>query len=278
MEDKKIVYVEDNKFNIKLVQGLGEKLGYKIKAFENPKEGLKYCLENEVDLVLVDYMMPEMNGIDFVKELKKFKPQVPTVMITALNEISLRKEAALNGIDSFLPKPLDFPVFKQTVNRLLNKEKLEEEDNYIQDILDSQKNLIIIFENNLIKDVNKHFLNFFGYSKRDDVDNKFFSYFVKEEGFAYGDNYDEFLHNVINHSHIAKVKKGSRDYIFKVIPVIYRKKNRVILTFEDITHERQLEEEIEVLKREKEKLKVKLLECNLDNLSFFERLKKLFLG
>ena len=274
---KNIVYVEDNKFNIKLIQGLGEKLGYDIKAFEEPKEGLKYCLDNDVDLVLVDYMMPEMNGIDFVKELKKVKPDIPIAMITAINEISLRKEAALNGIDAFLPKPIDFLSFKNTVTKLLSKEE-EQEDNYLQDILDSQNSLIVVFENKIIKDVNKKFLHFFGYPSKDMADNKFFKNFVMEQNLAWGDNYDEFIQNVINNSHIAKVRKGNKEYIFKITPVIHRNKNRVILSFEDITNLEKLKEEIKELKNAQEKLKEKLQQNSLENLGFFGRLKKLFLG
>ena len=274
---KNIVYVEDNKFNIKLIHGLGEKLGYDIKAFEDPKEGLEYCLGNDVDLILVDYMMPGMNGIDFVKELKKVKPNIPIAMITAINEISLRKEAALNGIDAFLPKPIDFASFKNTVAKLLTKEE-EQEDNYLQDILDSQNSLIVVFENKSVKDVNKHFLYFFGYSSKDMVDNKFFKFFVMEKNFAWGDNYDEFIQNVINNSHTAKVKKDTKEYIFKITPVIHRNKNRVILSFEDITTLEKLKQEIKTIEQEKEKLKEKLQQNSLDNLGFFGRLKKLFLG
>ena len=274
---KNIVYVEDNKFNIKLVQGLGEKLGYDIKAFEDPKEGLKYCLENDVDLILVDYMMPEMDGIAFVKELKKIKPEIPIAMITALNEISLRKEAALNGIDAFLPKPLDFLSFKQMVKRLLEKEE-NKEDNYIQDILDAQNSLVVIFENKIIKDVNKRFLNFFGYPSKDMVDNKFFKSFVIGNNLVWGKDYDDFINNVTKSARIAKVKKEDKEYIFKVTPVIQRKKNRVVLIFEDITEMEKLKEENAQLKKEKEKLQKKLNESSLENLGFFGKLKKLFLG
>ena len=275
---KNIVYVEDNKLNIKLIQGLGEKLGYDIKAFEDPKEGLKYCLDNDVDLILVDYMMPGMNGIDFVKELKKTKPDIPIAMITAINEISLRKEAALNGIEAFLPKPIDFLSFKQIVIKLLNKEETKEEDNYVQDILDSQRNLIIVFENKIVKDVNKHFLHFFNYPAKEMVDNKFFRFFVIEENFAWGNNYDEFIQNVINKSHFAKMKKNNKEYIFRIIPVVHRNKNRVVLTFEDITEMEKLKEENKMLKKSKEKLEKKLQQNDLKNLGFFGRLKKLFLG
>lgn len=274
---KNIVYIEDNKFNIKLVQGLGEKLGYNIKAFDDPKKGLEYCIKNDVDLILVDYMMPGMNGIDFVKELKKVKPNIPIAMITAVNEISLRKEAALNGIEAFLPKPIDFFSFKQVVNKLLEEED-EGEDNYIQDVLDALNNPIIIFENKAIKDVNKHFLNFFGYSSKDMIDDKFFTFFVMGDNLAWGKNFDEFIQNVINRSHKAKVRKGDSEYIFNITPVIHKKKNRIILNFEDITKWEKLKEEINTLQREKEKLKEKLQQNSLENLGFFGRLKKLFLG
>ena len=274
-KDYNIIYIEDNRFNIKLIQNLAEKLGLEIKAFENPKEGLEYCKNNDVDLLLVDYMMPELNGIDLVNLLKKEKPDVPIVMITALDDLKLRKKATLSGIDAFLPKPVNVNDFKETIFRLLNDEE-EVEDTFVKDVLDAEDDLILVLENKIIKHVNKRFLSFFDYINESEVDFKFLKSFAIEDKYAWGDNIDEFIQNVLKKSNLVKVKKDDKVYFFRVKITIYKHKGRIILIFKDITNEIKLQEENKELKNKIASLERKLRD--LEDAGFFERLKMLFVG
>ena len=270
-----IVYIEDNRFNIKLIQNLGEKLGFNIKAFENPKEGLEYCLDNDVDLLLVDYMMPELNGIDLVNMLKKEKPDIPIIMITAIDDLKLRKTATLTGIDMFLPKPVNANDFKEAVFKLLeDKDGLE--DTLVKDVIDVEDDLILILENKKIVHANKSFLNFFEYINESEVNFDFLRYFTIEDKYAWGGNIDEFLQSVLKKSNLVKVQKNGEVYFLKVKIAIYKHKGRIIIVFKDIS-------ELEKLKEENQNMenKVALLQRELRDIKeagFFEKLKLLFWG
>ena len=272
MENYNIVYIEDNKFNIKLIQNLAEKLGLNIKGFENPKEGLEYCKTHNIDLLLVDYMMPELNGIDLVSELKKEKPDVPVVMITAINDLQLRKKAVMSGIEAFLPKPINVNDFKETVFKLLNKDYTE--DSYIKDILNTEDDMILILESKRIKHVNKSFLNFFDYISEDEVDSGFFRFFVIDNKYAWGSDIDEFIQNIMKKSDLVKIKKDNAIYYFKVKITVYKYKNRVIIIFKDITKLVQLEEKNKELFNKLSDLQKELR--NIKEAGFLKKIKLLF--
>jgi two-component system response regulator RpfG len=81
----------------------------KITEFSNPEEALAWSLTNTADLIVIDYEMPQMNGVQFAKELKK-NPQyasVPTLMVTVATNIETRFDALNVGITDFLTKPFN---------------------------------------------------------------------------------------------------------------------------------------------------------------------------
>ena len=94
-------------------------------CFSAPKEALRWCDSAQPDIVIVDYMMPVMNGIDFIKAFRG-KPhcvEVPIIMVTGENERAIRYEALNMGANDFLNKPVDSTEF---IARLRNMLKLRE--------------------------------------------------------------------------------------------------------------------------------------------------------
>jgi len=138
LKNAKLVYVDDNRFNIALIKALAEEFGIDMITFLNPKEALDYVLTHKVDMVLLDYMMPEMNGIEFAKKLKEHKPFIPIIMISAFDDYKLRAEAKKVGIDDFLPKPVNIDNFKL---RIVNK-ILQMEDNFEEESFEEEKDNI----------------------------------------------------------------------------------------------------------------------------------------
>jgi len=129
LKEAKVIYVDDNKFNIALVKAYAEECGVNLISFLDSKEALNYVLSNDVDMVLLDYMMPELNGLEFAKTLKSKKPYVSIIMISAFDDYKLRAEAKKIGIDDFLPKPVTLDNFKmRIVNKILQMEKNFEEE------------------------------------------------------------------------------------------------------------------------------------------------------
>ncbi len=100
----KILYVDDNETLRKVVcaylEGMGE---HETVSHENPSGGLKFLEENTCELVITDYHMPGMNGVDFCIEIKKRYPKLPVILMSAmadtLDKNDLRRAGVARVID-----------------------------------------------------------------------------------------------------------------------------------------------------------------------------------
>lgn len=94
-----------------------------VEAFANPLEALKWTSGNVTDLVLVDYKMPEMNGIDFIKRFRTHpsSSHVPVIMVTSIEDRSVRYEALEAGATDFLMKPVDHHECRARCHNLLTQ-------------------------------------------------------------------------------------------------------------------------------------------------------------
>jgi two-component system response regulator RpfG len=90
-----------------VVRGLDERV--RVEGFMRPVDAVVWAARNVADLVLVDYMMPEMDGIEFVQRLRKLPgyEHVPIVMVTVHDDRKVRYAALDAGITDFLTKPVD---------------------------------------------------------------------------------------------------------------------------------------------------------------------------
>lgn len=111
--------IDDEHINLKLVEEMGRKLDLNISSFTNPRKALAHLKQHAVDIIFVDYMMPEMDGISLIQSARTVYPDIPIVMITAVspdNELKLR--ALESGATDFLSKPLNLPEFFARVRNL----------------------------------------------------------------------------------------------------------------------------------------------------------------
>lgn len=92
---------------VQLVRSLED--GLNIQSFADPLEALNWSMRNPVDLVLVDYKMPEMNGIEFIRRFRRDPAceSIPIIMVTAIEDRSVRYDALEVGATDFLMKPVD---------------------------------------------------------------------------------------------------------------------------------------------------------------------------
>ena len=119
-----IALIDDNQVNLTLLRHLlARDSNSDTVSFQNPIEGLDYCLHHAVDLVLVDYNMPEMTGIDVIEQLRANEStcEVPILMITANDQREVRHAALEAGASDFLTKPIDN---KELFTRVRNMLKL----------------------------------------------------------------------------------------------------------------------------------------------------------
>lgn len=117
-----VVVVDDTEINLRLLATLIARLeNCDCHAFSCPKTALAFCSDNLVDLVIVDYMMPEMDGIELIRQLREvsFQSSTPVLMITANEAKSVRYDALESGADDFLTKPVDAVEFVARTRNML---------------------------------------------------------------------------------------------------------------------------------------------------------------
>lgn len=98
-----VVIVDDEPTNLMLLEAIAE--GYSPVTFTDPLEVAAYLEHTPVDLLITDFNMPRMNGIELLRKAKALRPEIMSIMITASGDESVRMQAMEEGVDDFLTKP-----------------------------------------------------------------------------------------------------------------------------------------------------------------------------
>jgi CheY-like chemotaxis protein len=117
-----ILLVDDAAINTIVMSGLIEKhIGKSFVAFECPVAALAWCEDNQPELVVVDYQMPGLNGIEFVTAFQKVHGarDIPLMMLTGERDPAVRRNAVDAGVTTFLSKPIDPTDFILQIQNIL---------------------------------------------------------------------------------------------------------------------------------------------------------------
>lgn len=102
-----ILLIDDDNRLLDLLKTFLEKNDYLVTAAKDGKEGLD-CFEKKLfDLIIVDRMMPHLNGIDFLERIRKKNNTIPVLMLTALGEMEDKIKGLESGADDYITKPFD---------------------------------------------------------------------------------------------------------------------------------------------------------------------------
>ena len=129
MPDVTVLVIDDNLVNLGVAKEMIQRYGSNIITAASGREGL-ICLKQEnIDIVFLDYMMPDMDGIDTLKMIRGSKeiknPDLPVVALTA-NVVSGAKEMFLRaGFDDYLPKPINVDQLEKTFIKLLPADRIK---------------------------------------------------------------------------------------------------------------------------------------------------------
>jgi len=111
--------IDADEINLHLIQSMAEDIGLSVKSFQNPVQALQYADSNVVDIVIVDYLLPEMDGIAFIHRFREQFVDVPVVMMSAVSDDESLKLLALKaGATEFLSKPLSVVNFRARIRNL----------------------------------------------------------------------------------------------------------------------------------------------------------------
>ena len=129
MAEKRILIVDDDDEIRELLEFDVSQSGYFVDTARDGMEGLNKALNNTYDLILLDVMMPKMNGFDVCKNIRQAKLAIPILMLTAKGTIDDKTEGFDCGADDYLVKPFDIQEVLLRVRVLLRRNNFEADKN-----------------------------------------------------------------------------------------------------------------------------------------------------
>ncbi|MEJ2355518.1 MAG: response regulator [candidate division WOR-3 bacterium] len=119
-----ILVLEDNKALRMIIRKALEKAGYDVKTAENGEEGLKILEEETPDLIISDVIMPEMDGFEFLKKIRKKHPLVPFTFLTVKSELEDYSKGYELGATDYITKPFDVEILLKKVEKRIASGKI----------------------------------------------------------------------------------------------------------------------------------------------------------
>ena len=124
---KHILVVDDDKHIRYVLKELLEIEGYTVFTARDGEEALNINFDNHIDLIIVDIMMPKLDGYAFTKQIRQYNMDLPILMISAKQLPEDRKKGFLSGIDDFMSKPLDSEELLLHIKALLRRASVNNE-------------------------------------------------------------------------------------------------------------------------------------------------------
>ncbi|MFV0440853.1 MAG: response regulator transcription factor [Lachnospirales bacterium] len=103
----RILVVEDDKYLSEALEHILKKDGYFVDKVDNGEDGFYYAQNGEYDAIVLDVMMPKMNGYEVIKKLRDEDISIPTIMLTAKSELDDKVTGLDSGADDYLTKPFE---------------------------------------------------------------------------------------------------------------------------------------------------------------------------
>lgn len=122
-----ILVVDDDKNTRKLLRVVLEAEGYTVSTAENGEDALDVMDREYIDLVVLDVMMPKMDGYAFTKTLREVKNNLPVLMVSAKQMPEDKKQGFLVGTDDYMTKPIDEEEMLLRIKALLRRAKIANE-------------------------------------------------------------------------------------------------------------------------------------------------------
>ncbi len=132
MSEFNIVVVDDEEDMRSFLEIMLSREGYGVKTFASAITGLEYLKENRFDLVITDLRMPEMDGVELLKAIRKFNTDAPVIMITAYASVDTAIEAMKFGAYDYFNKPFNVEEVKVNIRKALEYGQLSKENRILK--------------------------------------------------------------------------------------------------------------------------------------------------
>lgn len=115
---KKILFLDDDEIVLETFKYVMTDLNYEVVTYSNSKDCLNLALSEDFDLIITDIRMPELNGIEFIKRVKKVKPKSNIYVLTSYPDKNIVKEALSLGALGLMEKPFHVSKIVSVLNSL----------------------------------------------------------------------------------------------------------------------------------------------------------------
>lgn len=138
-----IMVVDDEQNVLNAIQRMLHPLGNSVETFTSPEVALEHAKNAEVDLVIADYLMPEMSGAEFLEKVTALKPKVKKILLSGHDDLdgllNISKEIRTHH---FVRKPWDHYIFLDIISRLLSEHEVDQTIHALEQRLSQQEEII----------------------------------------------------------------------------------------------------------------------------------------
>jgi DNA-binding NtrC family response regulator len=128
VEKAKILIAEDEKTQRDLLEGFLIKEGFSVEAVAHGREALQKLQANFFDIALIDYKMPELDGLQTLREIRNLYPDLPVVMMTAYGTVETAVASMKEGALDYLTKPIDLDELLLMLQKVIERSSLIREN------------------------------------------------------------------------------------------------------------------------------------------------------
>lgn len=121
----RVLIVEDDPVSLKMLQWQVESIGLCVCAVDNGKEAISMHAKEHFDVIISDYEMPVINGLNVLNSIKSFDSSVPFILVTGYGDLSIIRKAWTLGVFDFIKKPVLAPDLERAVKLALHFGHLE---------------------------------------------------------------------------------------------------------------------------------------------------------
>jgi len=132
MKDYNILIIDDEAAQRDILTGYLKKKGYKIFSASSGKEGILITKNNAVDIILSDYKMPDLNGIEILEQVKKLNPEISFMIVTAYGTVENAVKAMRLGAFDYISKPVDLDELDLMIERIIDHRNLKSENQLLK--------------------------------------------------------------------------------------------------------------------------------------------------
>ena len=135
MKDYNILVIDDEAAQRDVLAGYLKKKDYKIFSASSGKEGIEVARTNPVDIILSDFKMPGLSGLDVLEQVKKINPEISFVIVTAFGTVENAVKAMRLGAFDYISKPVDLDELDLMIERIIEHKNLKSENQLLKNQL-----------------------------------------------------------------------------------------------------------------------------------------------